>query len=159
MNIRWQSVERAGNVLGPLVRTPVTAKSRLDPMAQPVLIPAGSTDLEAERAFLTEARGALARMYRAVLEREIPVIGGEDNDERFTNESNVRAHQIRTQALLDLPDVPLFFGRLDYEAGTIEETDRIYIGRRHVHDGTGAPLVIDWRAPVSVPFYRATRSD
>ena len=86
-------------------------------------------------------------MYRAVLEREIPVIGGEDNDERFTNESNVRAHQIRTQALLDLPDVPLFFGRLDYEAGTIEETDRIYIGRRHVHDGTGAPLVIDWRAP------------
>jgi DNA helicase IV len=128
-------------------------------MVQPVLIPAGPTDLEAERAFLTEARAALARMYRAVLEREIPVIGGEDNDERFTNESNVRAHQIRTQALLDLPDVPLFFGRLDYEAGTIEETDRIYIGRRHVHDGTGAPLVIDWRAPVSVPFYRATRSD
>jgi DNA helicase IV len=128
-------------------------------MAQPVLIPAGSTDLEAERAFLTEARAALARMYRAVLEREIPMIGGEDNDERFTNESNIRAHQIRTQALLDLPDVPLFFGRLDYEAGTIEETDRIYIGRRHVHDGTGAPLVIDWRAPVSVPFYRATRSD
>ncbi len=128
-------------------------------MVQPVLIPAGSTDLEAERAFLTDAHAALARMYRAVLEREIPVIGSEGNDERFTNESNVRAHQIRTQALLDLPDVPLFFGRLDYEAGTIEETDRIYIGRRHVHDGTGAPLVIDWRAPVSVPFYRATRSD
>jgi DNA helicase IV len=66
---------------------------------------------------------------------------------------------MRTQALLDLPDVPLFFGRIDYEAGTIEDLDQIYIGRRHVHDGSGVPLVIDWRAPVSVPFYRATRSD
>lgn len=121
--------------------------------------PAVSRELEAERAFLTEARGALARMYRDVLDREIPVIGGEDNDERFTNESNARAHQRRTQALVELPDVPLFFGRLDYEGGTIEGIDRIHIGRRHVHDGTGVPLVIDWRAPVSVPFYRATRSD
>jgi DNA helicase IV len=91
-------------------------------------------------------------MYRDVLEREVPVIGGEDNDERFTNESNARAHQLRTLALVDLPDVPLFFGRLDYEAGAIEGIDRIHIGRRHVHDGSGVPLVIDWRAPVSVPF-------
>ncbi|MFI6829916.1 HelD family protein [Kribbella sp. NPDC050241] len=121
--------------------------------------PAGTDELEAERAFLTEARAALARMYGDVFGREIPVIGGEDNDERFTNEANQRAYEQRTRALIDLPDVPLFFGRLDYEAGAIEELDRIYIGRRHVHDGSGAPLVIDWRAPVSVPFYRATHSD
>lgn len=128
-------------------------------MVESTLIPAHSPELEAERAFLTEARAALARMYQDVEVRDVPLIGGEDNDERFTNESNQRAKQLRTQALLDLPDVPLFFGRLDYEAGTIEDLDRIYIGRRHVHDGNGAPLVIDWRAPVSVPFYRATRSD
>ena len=30
-----------------------------------------------------------------------------------------------------------------------------YIGRRHVHDGDGNPMVIDWRAPVSQPFYQA----
>ncbi|MFG1813671.1 HelD family protein [Kribbella sp. NPDC049174] len=125
-------------------------------MAESTLIPA---ELEAERAFLTEAREALARMHREVEGREVPMIGGEDNDERFTNEANTRAHQQRTLALIDLPDVPLFFGRLDYESGTIEELDQIYIGRRHVHDGNGAPLVIDWRAPVSVPFYRATRND
>src|SRR6266542_6486990 len=128
-------------------------------MGESSLIPAGSTELETERAFLTEARAALARMYGDVFGREIPKIGGEDNDERFTNEANQRAYELRTQALIDLPDVPLFFGRLDYEAGTIEELDRIYIGRRHVHDGNGVPLVIDWRAPVSVPFYRSTRSD
>ncbi|MEI8412855.1 MULTISPECIES: HelD family protein [unclassified Kribbella] len=125
-------------------------------MVESALIPA---ELEAERAFLTDARAALRRMHRAVEGREVPVIGGEDNDERFTNEANARAHQQRTMALIDLPDVPLFFGRLDYEAGAIEQLDQIYIGRRHVHDGSGVPLVIDWRAPVSVPFYRATRSD
>lgn len=116
-------------------------------------------ELEAERAFLSTARAALRRMHQEVEVRDVPIIGGEDNDERFTNEASERAKLQRTQALLDLPDVPLFFGRLDYEAGTIEGHDQIYIGRRHVHDGSGVPLVIDWRAPVSVPFYRATRSD
>lgn len=118
-----------------------------------------SHELEAERAFLAEAKAALARMHQEVEERDVPLIGGEDNDERFTNEANERAKKMRTQALLDLPDVPLFFGLLDYESGTIEDLDQIHIGRRHVHDGSGVPLVIDWRAPVSVPFYRATRSD
>lgn len=118
-------------------------------------------ELEAERAFLTTAQAALRRMYAEVVDREVQVIGGEDNDERFTNEANQRAKEMRTHALLDLPDVPLFFGRLDYEHGTIPDLDldQIYIGRRHVHDGSGVPLVIDWRAPVSVPFYRATQSD
>jgi DNA helicase IV len=127
-------------------------------MGETALNPA-ATELEAERLFLAEARAALARMHQEVDERDVPLIGGEDNDERFTNEANERAKKMRTQALLDLPDVPLFFGLLDYEAGTIDELDQIHIGRRHVHDGSGVPLVIDWRAPVSVPFYRATRSD
>ncbi|GAA0929027.1 AAA family ATPase [Kribbella koreensis] len=128
-------------------------------MAETTLNPASTAELEAERVFLAEAKAALARMHQEVEERDVPLIGGEDNDERFTNEANERAKKMRTQALLDLPDVPLFFGLLDYEAGTIEDLDQIHIGRRHVHDGSGVPLVIDWRAPVSVPFYRATRSD
>ncbi|GAA3584279.1 AAA family ATPase [Kribbella ginsengisoli] len=128
-------------------------------MAETTLNPASTAELEAERVFLAEAKAALARMHQEVEERDVPLIGGEDNDERFTNEANERAKKMRTQALLDLPDVPLFFGLLDYEVGTIEDLDQIHIGRRHVHDGSGVPLVIDWRAPVSVPFYRATRSD
>ena len=116
-------------------------------------------ELASERAFLDTARTALSKMYAEVVDRDVQIIGGEDNDERFTNEANQRAKEMRTHALLDLPDVPLFFGRLDYEYGTIEDLDQIYIGRRHVHDGSGVPLVIDWRAPVSVPFYRATPSD
>ena len=37
--------------------------------------------------------------------------------------------------------------------------DRVYVGRRHVRDDDGTPLVVDWRAPVSMPFYRATPED
>jgi len=58
----------------------------------------------------------------------------------------------RRQALEDDPEVPLFFGRLDYD-GTGEQ---LHIGRRHVTDEGGEPMVIDWRAAISRPFYRAS---
>ena len=72
--------------------------------------------------------------------------------------------ELRAQELVDLPGTPLFFGRLDYaDAGARGvDTDHdvagevFHIGRRHVADDQGRPLVIDWRAPVSVPFYRAS---
>jgi DNA helicase IV len=49
---------------------------------------------------------------------------------------------------------PLCFGRIEEESGP-----RWYIGRRHVEDDRGEAVVVDWRAPVSVPFYRATFRD
>ncbi|MEU9445785.1 UvrD-helicase domain-containing protein [Streptomyces sp. NPDC048304] len=71
----------------------------------------------------------------------------------------------RIKALADLSDTPLFFGRLDYlhapgsDKAEGAEGERFYIGRRHVHDADGDPMVIDWRAPVSQPFYRASKKD
>lgn len=35
----------------------------------------------------------------------------------------------------------------------------MYVGRRHVEDGRGDPVVVDWRARASTPFYRATWAD
>ncbi|HEX6935700.1 MAG TPA: AAA family ATPase [Actinomycetes bacterium] len=64
----------------------------------------------------------------------------------------------RVLALTDDPDTPLFFGRLDLEPAD-GRNERFYVGRRHVHDDEGDPVVIDWRADVSTAFYRATRSD
>ncbi|MGH3149414.1 MAG: HelD family protein, partial [Streptosporangiaceae bacterium] len=75
----------------------------------------------------------------------------------------------RAEALKDIPDAPLFFGRLDY-AGDAPDTEfadtedgvaghSFHIGRRHVHAPDGTPAVIDWRAPVSRPFYRASAAD
>ena len=69
----------------------------------------------------------------------------------------------RAEALKDLPDAPLFFGRLDYSELARKDEDfagaDFHIGRRHVHDQEGTPVVLDWRAPVSRPFYRASQSD
>ncbi|MFJ3171768.1 HelD family protein [Streptomyces roseus] len=71
----------------------------------------------------------------------------------------------RIKALADLAHTPLFFGRLNYlhapgaELAEGAEGEQFYIGRRHVHDADGDPMVIDWRAPVSQPFYRASKND
>ncbi|WP_294001310.1 UvrD-helicase domain-containing protein [Streptomyces sp.] len=76
-----------------------------------------------------------------------------------------RQMEERIKALADLSDTPLFFGRLDYlHAPGADQAEgaygeRFYIGRRHVHDHDGDPMVIDWRAPVSQPFYRASKKD
>ena len=70
----------------------------------------------------------------------------------------------RAEALKDIPDAPLFFGRLDYAGDQDDRRRRVaghsfHIGRRHVHAPDGTPAVIDWRAPVSRPFYRASAAD
>ncbi|WP_078495607.1 AAA family ATPase, partial [Streptomyces xiaopingdaonensis] len=65
----------------------------------------------------------------------------------------------RVASLADLPGSPLFFGRIDFLHGYADIGDRFYIGRRHVHDTDGDPLVVDWRAPVSRPFYSASKTD
>ncbi len=42
------------------------------------------------------------------------------------------------------------------KAATIE---RWYLGRRHIEDDSHDPVVVDWRAPIAAPFYRATGAD
>jgi DNA helicase IV len=55
---------------------------------------------------------------------------------------------------LNLGDASLVFGRIDQARSEGGET--FYIGRIAVADGEQEPLVVDWRAPVAEPFYRAT---
>ena len=57
----------------------------------------------------------------------------------------------RRLADLDIGESPLVFGRLD-----LERAVRWYVGRLAVEDEDHTPLVVDWRAPVAEPFYRAT---
>ncbi|MEV0223711.1 AAA family ATPase [Streptomyces sp. NPDC050704] len=117
--------------------------------------------LSRERAHLTHSRAALRSMREDVESLDIrDVTANWVNAEALT-------HQIdeRIKALADLSHTPLFFGRLDYlhspgaEQAEGAEGERFYIGRRHVHDADGDPMVIDWRAPVSQPFYRASKTD
>src|SRR4051794_33898171 len=62
-------------------------------------------------------------------------------------------HRLKT---LDAEVPGLAFGRIDED---VPSHDVWYVGRRHVEDETGEPVVVDWRAAVSTPFYRATASD
>ncbi|WDV52570.1 AAA family ATPase [Streptomyces coeruleorubidus] len=117
--------------------------------------------LSRERSHLAASRSALRAMREDVEALDIS-----DVTANWVN-AEVLSHQIeeRIKALADLSDTPLFFGRLDYlrEPGAAEAEgaagERFYIGRRHVHDADGDPMVIDWRAPVSQPFYRASKKD
>ncbi|MFF4491790.1 HelD family protein [Streptomyces sp. NPDC001544] len=134
--------------------------------------------LTRERSHLAASRAALRAMREDVESLDI-----KDVTANWVN-AEVLARQIdeRIKALADLSDTPLFFGRLDYlhapgaeQAEGAEESKgraapssegrrwetggRFYIGRRHVHDADGDPMVIDWRAPVSQPFYRASKKD
>ncbi|MFE7853437.1 HelD family protein [Streptomyces sp. NPDC057403] len=117
--------------------------------------------LSRERSHLASSRAALRAMREDVESLDI-----KDVTANWVN-AEVLARQIdeRIKALADLSDTPLFFGRLDYlHAPGAEQAEgaygeRFYIGRRHVHDHDGDPMVIDWRAPVSQPFYRASKKD
>lgn len=62
----------------------------------------------------------------------------------------------RRLAALDIGEAPLVFGRLDRTGEFAPSERRLYIGRIAVNDEQQNPLVVDWRAPVSEAFYRAT---
>ncbi|WP_225845579.1 ATP-binding domain-containing protein [Streptomyces sp. HPF1205] len=114
-----------------------------------------------EREHLAASRAALRAMRQDVEALDISDVTG-----NWVNAKVLAAGiDARIKALADLADLPLFFGRLDYlhaPGSDVAEGaggENFYIGRRHVHDADGDPMVIDWRAPVSQPFYRASRNE
>ncbi|MDX2379988.1 MAG: AAA family ATPase [Acidimicrobiia bacterium] len=60
---------------------------------------------------------------------------------------------------LDLGDASLVFGRIDRYAESPDVLEHFHIGRLAVADEDREPVVVDWRAPVAEPFYRATGRD
>jgi DNA helicase IV len=108
-------------------------------------------ELAAERTHLAESRAALRRM-RGRAEALFDA-GSEVAGDPYGAEVLGRTLSRRVAELADDPNTPLFFGRLD-----IEDVD-YHIGRRHVTDDAGEPMVLDWRAPLSRSFYRASVRD
>ncbi|MFD4828712.1 HelD family protein [Streptomyces uncialis] len=134
--------------------------------APPPAAPGSPDPLALERAHLAASRAALRGMRDDVESLDI-----KDVTANWVNAAALQ-HQIelRIKALADLAHTPLFFGRLDFlrAPGTADDPDAdpgagagevFYVGRRHVHDAAGDPMVIDWRARVSQAFYRASRKD
>ncbi|MFH8518771.1 HelD family protein [Streptomyces gelaticus] len=133
--------------------------------------------LARERAHLSASRAALRAMREDAQALDI-----RDVTANWVNAAVLQSQiDERIKSLADLAHTPLFFGRLDYlhrvgaeqaegasegaarsasdKGGGGRREGQFYIGRRHVHDADGDPMVIDWRAPVSQPFYRASRKD
>ena len=130
---------------------PTTTAPVTDPATDP---------LQRERDHLAASRSALRTMREDVESLDISDVTGTWVTAIVLN----KQIQARIAALADLAHTPLFFGRLDYLHAISESLaeggsgESFYIGRRHVHDALGDPMVIDWRAPVSQPFYRASRT-
>lgn len=100
-------------------------------------------DLDAERARLAFARASRDRMIERL--EAVDPEGAADEITKEYIEVTV------ADALEDLrsPGAGDFFGRID----------EWYIGRRHIEDDRHDPVVVDWRAPIAAPFYRATSVD
>jgi DNA helicase IV len=108
-------------------------------------------DLAAERAHLEFARLSRDRMIERL--EAVDPDGAADEITKDYIEVTV------AEALDDLrgPGAGDFFGRIDGSNDGDEE--RWYVGRRHIEDDAHDPVVVDWRAPVAAPFYRATAID
>jgi DNA helicase IV len=147
--------------------------------------PALQHALAQERAHHEHCRAALAAMVDGARDH---VVTGEDVSASGAD-AEVLGHRLRSRAkaLRELPEGPLFFGRLDFagtgaggDAGTGSGGDAgtgagggtaaggegdhagqtYHLGRlRITEDPAAPPLVVDWRAPVSRAFYQASAAD
>ncbi|MDH3299387.1 MAG: AAA family ATPase [Acidimicrobiia bacterium] len=110
-------------------------------------------DLVSEQALLDHAHECLSAMqHRAI---EMARIGQRSVDDENTVDALVtKAHLDKRVEAVHRGAGPLCFGRID-----TSDAERWYIGRRHVEDAEAKPVIVDWRAPVAAPYYRATAVD
>ncbi|WP_030673521.1 HelD family protein [Streptomyces cellulosae] len=146
--------------------------------AEPALNPDESLNesLQQERDHHDRCRTALAALVDGAQEH---VVTAEDVSASGAD-AEVLGYRLRSRAkeLRELPEGPLFFGRLDFAArgegegegagtdlgaatGAWDHAGQSYhIGRLRISEHPAAPpLVVDWRAPVSRAFYQASAHD
>ncbi len=110
-------------------------------------------ELLAERAHLSFAEACLLTMRRRA---EATLAQATQDAHLDTAFDHAAIEAVLRQRLVSLQRGrgSLAFGRIDDEDG-----DRFYVGRRHVEDDERTAVIVDWRASVSAPFYRATWVD
>ncbi|HET7476108.1 MAG TPA: AAA family ATPase [Dermatophilaceae bacterium] len=128
------------------------AASAAEPAGEPAGARGGGDELRRERQHLRHARQQLARMRAQTLSLEA------HSGDRISGEFLAATLHRRAQSLVDDPASALFFGRIDMRRMP-GGPERFYVGRRHIADESGDPVVLDWRAEVSTAFYRASRSE
>ena len=135
------------------------------------------TELQGEQEFVDMAYARLDAMRRdanSMLEGVLDLGRGGTFQSRTERDVIVRTSMARLEQL-DIGDQALTFGRIDRvneghtgdspadggssENGDQPETETFHIGRLAIHSSAHDPLVVDWRAPIAEPFYRATGRD
>jgi DNA helicase IV len=116
---------------------------------------ANHPDLAAEQAYIDHAYDSLEEARRTATRLRSMVEVGKGGTEQARWEREMIEENIAARLdYLNLGDASLVFGRIDQARS--EGGDSYYIGRIAVADDAQEPLVVDWRAPVAEPFYRAT---
>jgi DNA helicase IV len=117
--------------------------------------------LDEEQQYAERCGEALRAMVAGA--RQNVVVGELTWGDRYTAERLGYHLKSLARELADEGDSPPFFGLIDYrtdESAGEHRGQGYYLGRRHISDEIGRPpLVIDWRAPVSTAFYRASPTD
>jgi DNA helicase IV len=109
-------------------------------------------ELEQEQAYVSMLYGRVDRLRARTRARLAQALGqdGGTRQTRLDRDTLVARHSDRL-AQLAAAEHGLCFGRLDHRDGS-----RRYVGRLGLLDDEGEPLLVDWRAPAALPFYRAT---
>jgi DNA helicase IV len=116
---------------------------------------ANHPDLAAEQAYIDRAYDCLERARQSATKLRSMVEVGKGGTEQARWEREIIEGNIANRLdYLHLGDASLVFGRIDKSRS--DGGDTFYIGRVAVADESQEPLVVDWRAPVAEPFYRAT---
>lgn len=112
-------------------------------------------DFDEEQAYIDRAYDCLARSREDALKLRGHTEAGTGGTYQNRFERNAFDDAlVKRLTDLDLGDAALVFGRIDRLEN--DEIESFHIGRLAVSDDRRQPVVVDWRAPIAEPFYRAT---
>ena len=114
-------------------------------------------ELEQEQAYILHAYECLEASRVGALKIRDLTSSGPGGTFQARLERNVfDENLVHRLEQLELGNAALVFGRIDRTADSGDEVESFHIGRLAVADANREPVVVDWRAPVAEPFYRAT---
>jgi DNA helicase IV len=117
-------------------------------------------DLAAEQAHIDHAYDRLEAMRAAAAAMLRSAFGERGGTFQAVTERDIRVRtSLNRLEQLRLGGESLAFGRIDRQGSTsngAKAPEVFHIGRLAISDEDQEPLVVDWRAPIAEPFYRAT---
>ena len=115
-----------------------------------------TTPVAEEQEFVDRAYSRLDQLRSQYREQrqKIDANHGVGNAQGWTERDALATHFAELSSRLDNVEERLVFGRLD-----MKDHATHYIGRISLLDERSSPLLVDWRAPISAPFYQATAQE